>query len=138
MARNSFYNRATTTLVIDGVTVKGVAEGNAIRILEEADGSTTRKGLDRALTNINNDGRGRLEVDLLPSSPYLGVLEGIRRRQNEGTGRILDGAVRTGMNELYKLQGMALARRGDIQTAGEEGQNRTAIFTIERVVGDES
>tara|TARA_R110000764_G_scaffold90101_3_gene172231 strand:- start:156 stop:572 length:417 start_codon:yes stop_codon:yes gene_type:complete len=138
MARNTFYNRTTSTVVIDGVTVKGIAEGNAIRVVEEADGATTVKGLDRAMTNINNDGRARLEIDLLPTSPYIAVANGIKRRQNEGSGRLMDGSVRSGVNELEKLQGMALARRGDVQTGGEAGQNRTIIFTVERAVGDES
>jgi hypothetical protein len=138
MARNNFYNRATTTVVIDGVTVKGIAPGNAIRVIEEADGATTVKGLDRAMTNINNDLRARLEIDLLPTSAYIAVAAGLKRRQAEGTGRLLDGSVRSGVNELEKLQGMALARRGDMQTGGEEGQNRTVIFTVEKAVGDET
>ena len=104
MARNTFYNRTTSTVVIDGVTVKGIAEGNAIRVVEEADGATTVEGLDRAMTNINNDGRARLEIDLLPTSPYIAVANGIKRRQNEGSGRLMDGSVRSGVNELEKLQ----------------------------------
>lgn len=138
MARTTFYNRATATVVIDGVTVKGIAPGNAIRVIEEADGATTVKGLDRAMTNINNDGRARLELDLLPTSLYIAVVNGIKRRQNEGSGRLMEGSVRSGVNETEKLQGMALARRGDMQTGGEEGQPRTIIFTVEKAVGDES
>ena len=138
MARNTFYNRATATVVIDGVTVKGIAPGNAIRVIEEVDKATTVKGLDRAMTNVNNDQRARLEIDLLPTSPYIAVANGISRRQAEGSGRLLDGAVRSGVNELEKLQGMALARRGDLQTGGEEGQPRTVVFTVEKAVGDET
>lgn len=138
MARKNFYNRATVSVVIDGVPVKGIAPGNAIRVIEEGDGATTVKGLDRAMTSINNDQRARLEIDLLPTSAYIAVVNGMKRRQAEGTGRLVDGAVRSGVNELEKLQGMALARRGDTQTGGGEGQPRTVIFTVEKAVGDES
>lgn len=138
MARREFYNRTTTTVVIDGVTVRGIAEGDAVRVIEEADGSTTVKGLDRAMTNINNDGRARLEIDLLATSPYLSVVNSIRRRQIEGSGRLMNGSIRSGVNELEKLQGLALSRRGDIKTGGEAGQMRTVVFTVERAVGDET
>lgn len=138
MARREFYNRTTTTVVIDGVTVRGIAEGDAVRVIEEADGSSTVKGLDRAMTNINNDGRARLEIDLLATSPYLSVVNGIRRRQIEGSGRLMNGSIRSGVNELEKLQGLALSRRGDIKTGGEAGQMRTVVFTVERAVGDET
>ena len=138
MSRSDFYNRSTNTLIIDGVVVLGIAEGNAIRVIEEADGATTSKGLDRAITNINNDSRARLEVDLLATSPYLKVAIAQRRRQNEGSGRLMNGAVRSGVNELEKLQGMAIVRRGDINTGGEASQLRTLIYTVEKAIGDES
>lgn len=138
MSRTSFYNRSTNTLSIDGVTVKGIAEGNAIRLIEEADGAVTTKGLDRALTSINNDRRRRLEVDLLPTSPYRKVVIGLKRRQDEGTGRILKGSIRSGVNEVFKMEGMAVVRTGDLGTGDVTPTNMTMIFTVEKAVGDET
>ena len=138
MARSSFYNRSTATVVIDGVAVKGIADGDAIRVIESADGSSVTKGLDRAMTSINNDSTARLEIDLLATSPYLAVANNQKRRQNEGTGRLMDGSVRSGVNEVEVLRGMAIARRGDIRTGGTEGQLRTIIYTVEKAVADES
>lgn len=138
MARFSYYNRATNTVVIDGVTVKGIAEGDAIRIREIADKATNKQGLDAVETSITNDGTAELEIDLFATSPYMSVVNAIERRQREGSGRLLDGAVRTGVNELEKLQGLALKRKGDKTTGGPSAQIRTIIFTVEKWVGDET
>lgn len=138
MSRTAFYNRATNTVVIDGVTVKGIAEGDAIRINEVADKATNKQGLDRAETSISNDGTAELEIDLLATSPYMSVVNAADRRQREGSGRLLDASVRTGVNELEKLQGLALKRKGNKTTGGPQGQIRTIIYTVEKWVGDES
>lgn len=138
MARTSFYNQATNTLVIDGVTVRGIAEGDSIRINEVGDKAQTSQGLDRAETSMSTDRRAELEVDLQATSPYMSIVNATERRQAEGTGRLLDGSVRTGVNELEKLQGLALKRKGSIKSGGIKGQFRTVVYTVEKWVGDES
>lgn len=138
MARTAFYNRATSTVVIDGVVVEGVAAGDAIRIIPEADMSSTTQGLQNAETSINNDLRARLEIDLQATSVYIPVFNSMARRQAEGSGRLFDASVRTGVNESEKLQGMTIRNRGEIRTGGSEAQLRTAVFSVERWVGDES
>ena len=138
MARFKFYNRSTNTLVIDGVAVKGIADGDAIRIRELGDKSSVKKGLDRAETSISNDGTAELEIDLLSTSPYIATVNNQDRRQQEGSGRLMDASVRTGVNESEKLQGLALKRKGDLSTGGSSGQNKTVIYTVERWIGDET
>lgn len=138
MARKEMYNQATASLVFDGVLVTKLADGNCIRVMDDATGATKTPGLKNTMTSISSDNSGFLEFDIFPTSNIWNKVYNMKNRQAQGSGRLFDCAVMTGVGESVPAQRCAIEKVGDIQTGGPEGQKRTVRCTVENVKWPES
>lgn len=138
MPRNLFYNQAEAGVVFDGDTVTKLADGDAIRILDESIGSQLTEGLKSAMTSLSSTKVAAFEMDLLPTSPMLGKIYNMWRRQKEGTGRLFDILVSTGVGEKHDLLRCAIEKAGNVPTGGQKGALRTVRCTVEEFNPDES
>ncbi len=133
MARKNFYNQAEASVILDGVVVTKLAGGNAIRVIDDSTAATKTPGLKNTLTSVATDNSGFLELDIFPTSPQWSKIYNMKNRQAQGSGRLFDIVVATGVGERINCQRCAIEKVGDIATGGAEGQMRTVRFTVENV-----
>lgn len=135
MARNFlFLNQAMCTVIIDGVPVFGFAPGDSIKITPNAEGSAVEVGLDGAVTQFSTDMSGEFEIDLMPTSPFLDVVNAQWLAQKTAAAVLMLGTVTTSAAEPFALIGMSIADPGAVQTGGKAVTPRTVKFKVQRIV----
>ena len=72
--RSNFYAQANTTLLVNGINVGGLAEGDCIRIKADGGAAIRTKGADGPSLSISSFQGGTMEFDLKPTSPALGIM----------------------------------------------------------------
>ncbi len=138
MARKGFYNQAEASVVFDGVVATKIAGGDAIRVVDDSTGATKTPGLKGTLTSVGTDNSGYFEMDLFPTSPLWNKIYNMKNRQSQGSGRLFDVMVSTGVGERVNCQRCAIEKAGDIGTGGPEGKMRTVRCTVENIQWPES
>lgn len=134
MARALFLNQSICSVVIDGAPVEGFAEGDAIRIIPNTEGSAVMAGLDGAVTLFANNQTGTFEIDLKPTSPWLSAAYRIWANQKTGNARLLAAQVLTDANEPVRLEGVSMSSPGQVSSGGTTPSMRTVVFNVEKII----
>ncbi len=135
MPRNIAYNQAQASVVINGLLVDHLADGDSIRILNDAVGAQKTVGTHGVMMSFASDESGAFEVDLLPVSNALGILYTLWRAQKTGIAApLINITVATGVGEVAQLMDCALENIGDIATGGPQGQLRTVRFLASKII----
>ena len=106
--RSNFYAQANTTLLVNGINVGGLAEGDCIRIKADGGAAIRTKGADGPSLSISSFQGGTLEFDLKPTSPALGIMYALWQSQQSLGGAVGPFAiiVMTGVQEVIAAVGM--------------------------------
>lgn len=138
MSRNTQYNRADVTVVLDGDLVEGFGEGDAIRIIPNEAGATITDGLDSSTISFNSIKSGQVEIDLKPTSKTLEKITKLHSSQKTSNARTFDIEVSTGVGEFHSCKRCAILNIGTITTGGETLQSRTVVMLCEEIELDEA
>jgi hypothetical protein len=134
MARNiEYYNQADHSVIVDGIPMVDIAEGESIGVEFEGDRVTVTHGFDGASTSYSSDRRGAVTVVLKPTSISNDFLEGLFQRQSS-TPRKFDVVVLTGVRELWRATGCSITRENFL-TGGAAMSGRTFRFPAESIGG---
>jgi hypothetical protein len=128
MARTNIYMQARHTLVIDGVPVQGFAEGDFLQVKIDGNAAERTKGGDGPAMNISTHQGGNITISLLPVSPALGTLYGIREAQRSNP-RMFSVVIMSGTEEIITAAGCAF---GDLPQFATGGPTQSARqFSLE-------
>lgn len=134
MARKTFYSQAQCSVVDDGIPVTDFADGDSIRIIDDAVGATKTQGLDGVSLSFASDESGFFEFDLKPTSPHLDIVSRRKRAQARGQARVFNVTVATGVGEFIRLEGCAVEKAGDVPAGGNVMAKRTVRYVVSRIV----
>ena len=135
MPRDIAYNQAQATVVVNGLLVDNLADGDSIRIINDAVGAQKTVGTHCTMISFASDESGAFELDLLPISRALTLLYSQWRGQKTGFAvPLINITVSTGVGEISQLTGCAIENIGDISTGGPVGQMRTVRFVASKII----
>ena len=126
--RQNIYFQNSHTLIIDGIPITGFAEGDFMQVKLDGASATRSHGADGPAMNISVDQGGKLTISLLPISPALGLLYGLRETQKNAP-RLFTVVLMTGVQEFISASGCAMGDLPQFQSGGPNMQPRT--FEIE-------
>lgn len=126
--RTNIYMQARHSLVVDGVPVVGFAEGDFLQVKLDGNAAQRTQGGDGPAMNLSVEQGGNLTLSLLPTSPALGVLYGIREAQKLNP-RLFSVVLMSGVEEVITAGGCAFGDLPQFQTGGPTMQPRQ--FSIE-------
>lgn len=127
------YNQALVTVLADGVPQLGINEGDAIRVIPNAESSALTTGVYETSTSFSTDNSGTFEIDYKPGSLSLIQLKRLHRNQKTFRARIFDIELITGVGDPVSLQGCSIMDIGTTTTAGKVMQPRTVVFNVQKV-----
>ena len=131
MARTEFYNQADHTVTVDGFILEDFAEGDDVIAFEpQGDASSATRGLDRNRISFASPRPGLVTVRVKPTSPSIARLNEIVRSQENGTPRLFDVRISTGVNDVLRLTNCAIIESG-WTTGGATMQPREYQFIAE-------
>ena len=131
MARINLYAQDRHTVIVDGVMLSGFSEGDHIEVDVEGNAAARSLGGDGPAMNLSVKQGGKISVSLLPTSPALGQMYGIRDVQAL-TPRMFTVSVMTGVEEVITASGCGFGKLPAFTTGGEKMQPRK--FDIECLV----
>ena len=79
------YNQKNCTVLVDGIPLKDLAEGDTIRVRNRGGEVDLTEGTDGAAINIATDQGGEIEVDLKPTSTSRLFLNSLRLAQQQSS-----------------------------------------------------
>lgn len=134
MSRNTeFLSQAVCTVILDGIIVEGFAPGDSIKLTPNAEGSAIDVGLDVAVTTFSTDRTGELELDLMPTSPFLDYVGALWTAQKTSAARLISGQILTAAAEPYRLEGVSVSDPGAVATGGKSAAPRSVKFKVQRL-----
>ena len=125
--RISLYAQNRHTVVVDGVPLSGFAEGDYMEVELEGNAAVRSTGGDGPSMNLSVAQGGKISIGLLPTSPALGLMYGIRDSQAM-TPRLFSIALMTGVEEVVVAAGCAFAKLPAFSTGGPTMQPRKFDF----------
>jgi hypothetical protein len=137
MPKGNIYVQANHTFIIDGVPVNGFAEGDYIGIKVDGNAAARTQGGDGASMNISVPQGGVITVNLLPTSPILGVLYALYQAQKRNP-RMFSIVIFTGTLEVIRAAGCAFGDMPNFQTGGPTQQPRPFSLECLELTLDES
>ena len=137
MPRINLYAQNRHTVVVDGVPLSGFAEGDYIEIDLEGNAAARSLGGDGPSMNLSVAQGGKISISLMPTSPALGTMYGIRDVQSISP-RLFSVAVMTGVEEVIVAEGCAFGKLPSFQTGGPTMQARKFDIEALRIKMDTS
>ena len=124
MSRSDIYLQNIHTIIFNGVPLSGFDEGDFIEVEIEGNAAQRTKGGDGPAMNVSTYQGGKITINLLPTSPALGIMYQIWKAQRL-KGRMYSIAVYTGVKELITASGCAMGQLPKFSTGGEKMTNRS-------------
>lgn len=137
MARINLYAQNRHTLVIDGIPISGFAEGDFLQTKEDGNAAVRNLGADGPSMSLSTNQGGNFTLSLMPTSPALGVVYGMRKQQNE-TPRLFNVVLLTGVDEMINYKGCAFGDQPQFVTGGPTMQPRQFSFECLEIEMDQS
>lgn len=128
------YNQALVAHIVDGIPSYGIFEGDAIRVIPNAESSALTTGPYETSTSFSTDKSGTHEVDYKPGSPTLKKLVHLHKAQKTPLARTFDIEIITGVAAVVTLKGCSIMNIGQLTTAGKVMQVRTVVFNVEKII----
>ncbi len=125
--RINLYAQNRHTLIIDGVPISGFADGDWAQVKVEGNVAARTQGGDGPAMNLSTPQGGAITVNILPTSPALGILYSIRDSQKTNP-RMFSIVLMTGTEEIIKGAGCAFGDMPQFQSGGPTMQGRQFVF----------
>jgi len=137
MARINLYAQNRHTLVVDGTPITGFADGDWLAVKVDGNVAERTQGGDGPSMNISVPQGGIITVNLLPTSPALGILYSIRDAQ-QLTPRLFSIVLISGVEEIIQAGGCAFGELPEFQTGGPTMKGRSFPFECSQIKLDSS
>lgn len=137
MARINLYAQNRHTLVIDGIPISGFAEGDFLQTKEDGNTAVRNLGADGPSMSLSTNQGGNFTLSLMPTSPALGVVYGMRKQQNK-TPRLFNVVLLSGVDEMINYKGCAFGDQPQFVTGGPTMQPRQFSFECLEIEMDQS
>lgn len=138
MARLEQYNLPAVAIIVDGVTGIDFGDEFAYRITPASDVSTLTVGLDKASTSFGFNQTAVLELAYKPTSTINDQLLTLWQNQQNGSARLFDIAIVSGVNEQIFLSKCSISKAADIEGGGQVMVVREWTLNCENFVPDQS
>lgn len=129
MARETFYNQRSHSVIVAGTALEDFAEGEAINFEPQGDEITATRGLDRNALSLGSDRVGMLTVQLKPTSPSIEFLDGIIRDVKAGARGEFDVQYRDGVGQFVDAE-RCLCQKNNRASGGTTMQPYTYVFMM--------
>jgi len=135
--RIDLYAQMNNTVIVDGIPLAGFAEGDFMEI--DVDGNAAQRSLggDGPAMNLSVQQGGKISISLLPTSPAIGELYGIRNVQAV-TPRLFTIVLLTGVNETIHASGCAFGKLPSFSSGADKMAARKFDFECLKVEMDTS
>lgn len=137
MSRINLYAQNRHTLIIDGIPITGFADGDWMQVKADGNAAQRTTGGDGPAMNLTVDQGGQVTINLLPTSPALGQLYGLRDVQKINP-RLFSIVLMSGVEEVITAQGCAFGELPQMQTGGPTMQGRQFVFEALKITFDTS
>lgn len=135
--RINLYAQNRHVVIVDGVPLSNFANGDFLSVKVDGNAATRTQGGDGPSMNITTSQGGQITVSLLPTSPVLGAMLGLRNQQQKNP-RLFKVQVVTGVEEVITASGCAFGDLPQFQTGGNEMQPRQFVIECLAVSMDAS
>lgn len=122
------YNQKNTTVLVNGVPLVGLADGDSVKVTPAGGEVERTEGTDGPGLNQATNQGGDIEVELREDSPSIGYLDGLRLMQEQTAVPLPAVSVMTGVLAIETLSFVMLARRGELATGGKKMGKRMWKF----------
>lgn len=133
--RIDLYAQNKNSLVVNGVPLSGFAEGDWMEIKLDGNAAERTKGGDGPGISISTAQGGQVTFSLMPTSPALGVMYGLRNTQQVNPS-LFSVAIFTGVEELISCLGCAFGDLPAFATGGEKMSPRKFVLEFQKIVPD--
>ena len=127
MARINLYAQNKHAVLVDGVPLSAFAEGDYMQVKLDGGGATRTHGGDGPAMNQTVEQGGQITINLLPTSPALGMMYEIRKSQNKNP-RLFSIILTTGVDEMITAGGCAFADLPQFASGGQTMRERQFVF----------
>lgn len=135
--RLPLYSQNLHTLVIDGFPMRGFADGDWMGVKIDGGHVVRAQGGDGAILNRVAEQGGQITINLLPTSPALGDVLGIRT-DVQRTPRLFNMALITGVEEIITALGCGFGDMPEFRTGGPVMTPRSFVFECIEIKLDDS
>lgn len=135
--RISLYSQQRHVLIVDGIPLSGFAEGDYLQVKADGNAATRTQGGDGPAMNLTAAQGGQVTIGLLPTSPAIGLLYGVRDVQATQP-RLFSIVLMTGTEEVIQAAGCAFGDLPQFQTGGPAMQPRQFLFEALEIKMDQS
>src|ERR1035441_6309951 len=122
------YNQKSTTVLVNGVPLVGLADGDSVKVTAAGGEVERTEGTDGPGLNQATNQGGDIEVELREDSPSIGYLDNLRLMQETTSLPIPNVIVMTGVLAVETLSMVMLGRRGELSTGGKKMGKRAMKF----------
>lgn len=127
MARINLYAQNRHILIIDGVQIKGFAEGDWLSVAVKGGGAQISTGGDGPAMNLAVQQGGEITVSLLPTSPELGTMYELRKAQ-QANPRMFGIQLVSGVEEIITATGCAFGDLASFSSGSDKMSQRQFTF----------
>ena len=122
--RTNLYSQNRHVMIVDGVPLEGLGEGDWLTIDDDGNAATRTLGGDGPGMNISTYQGGKVTFNLQPVSPVLGVFYALRDEQQSNP-RLISIVIMSGVAEVIRISGAAFGKLPSFATGGPAQKDRS-------------
>jgi hypothetical protein len=123
----ALYAQQRHIVIVNGIPYTGFADGDFLEVEQKGNAAEVTEGADGPSMNFSVAQGGSITLKLMPTSPLLGALYGLRDAQ-QSSPSLFSIIVMTGVEEVIRAKGCAFGTLPSLQTGGPKQAARTFLF----------